>query len=180
VSLKEQLRLAEDQCRLPTAVERIWHMSDSQGQILALTVLYMPYSGLDCLILAFQVVSGTSLPSTSPQRGSTSFFWTALICTASRRIPASSSTNEGPEEGGLIAFRGWVAPAPPRPSPARTFWCLSSDWEQHSPLNALDLYWMSSESDGVWYRLGGLKKTICLPPAPLLCASAAVERIWHI
>ena len=43
--------------------------------------------------------------SISPQLGIKLSFEAALICTTSRRIPASASPNQGPEQGDLRAVR---------------------------------------------------------------------------
>jgi hypothetical protein len=42
----------------------------------------------------------------SPQTGKKTPFPIAFICSKSRRIPASASTNQGPEKGDLIPLRG--------------------------------------------------------------------------
>jgi hypothetical protein len=54
----------------------------------------------------------------SPQSGIKSFISIALICSTSRRIPASDSANQGPETGVLtekeFRFKNLVAKFPAR------------------------------------------------------------------
>jgi len=47
--------------------------------------------------------------TTSHPRGGKSSFSIALICTTSRRIAESASTNQGPEKGDLITLGGLVS-----------------------------------------------------------------------
>ena len=47
----------------------------------------------------------------SPLREIESSFQIVLVCTARRRIPASTSTNQGPEQGDLILLGGLQAGA---------------------------------------------------------------------
>ena len=48
------------------------------------------------------ITAGNSTLLTSPQKGSKSPVPIALICTASRRVPASANTHQGPGKGNLI------------------------------------------------------------------------------
>jgi len=54
----------------------------------------------DEVIASVRLGEGDVLSPDSPQKGGESSFSVALICTASRRIPASA-TNQGPEKGDL-------------------------------------------------------------------------------
>jgi len=51
----------------------------------------------------------------TPPPAHKSTFSIALICTASRRIPASARTNQGLEKGDLIPLWSWLSLPPPTP-----------------------------------------------------------------
>ena len=82
-----------------TPTRQIWVMtvvfdSHQQSTLDAVYVYEVPWS-------EFPIVP--SYPHYPRQRGVKSSLPTALICTTSRRIPASASATQGPGKGGLVA-----------------------------------------------------------------------------
>ena len=110
--------------RLPSCfgsvVERIWHIQDSQGQILASTfkikslkpVKVFPLraeagKGWVSQRLVHSACKGSRARNTiNPRSGTTpQYFSIASMCTTGRRFPASASTNQGLANGDLIPPR---------------------------------------------------------------------------